>query len=208
MSIAQTASQHNALAGIGWMVLTGLMFVCVTAIVRYLGSDMPAIEAAFIRYAIGLALVIPVLFRLRPRMPRGSKMALYAARGLVHGGGVMLWFFAMARIPIAEVTAIRCVEMPEPGDDPGEALWVITTGNSRPIIQSAIVKLRLLDADKEELASARTRVVLSRGTADKEYKIKMKKISGGAWERSGTRMTAPWSSQDRRAISARGRRER
>jgi len=33
-------------------------------------------------------------------------MALYAARGLVHGGGVMLWFFAMARVPIAEVTAI------------------------------------------------------------------------------------------------------
>ena len=26
--------------------------------------------------------------------------------------------------------------------------------------------------------------MLSRGTADKEYKIKMKKISGGAWEQA------------------------
>lgn len=46
------------------------------------------------------------------------------------------------------------------------------------------MQLRLLDADKVQLASARTRVVLSRGTADKEYKIKMKKISGGAWEQA------------------------
>ncbi|MGI9465198.1 MAG: EamA family transporter, partial [Aestuariivirgaceae bacterium] len=88
------------------MVLTGLLFVCVTGIVRHLGSDMPAIEAAFIRYAIGLILITPVLFKLRPQMPRGRKMALFAGRGIVHAAAVMLWFYAMARIPIAEVTAL------------------------------------------------------------------------------------------------------
>ena len=31
---------------------------------------------------------------------------MHAARGFVHGLGVMLWFYAMQRIPIAEVTAI------------------------------------------------------------------------------------------------------
>ena len=30
----------------------------------------------------------------------------YWARGLAHGFGVILWFFAMARIPVSEVTAI------------------------------------------------------------------------------------------------------
>ncbi len=36
----------------------------------------------------------------------GGASDCYALRGLVHGVAVMLWFFAMARIPIAEVTAI------------------------------------------------------------------------------------------------------
>ncbi|GIT53102.1 MAG: hypothetical protein Ct9H300mP16_02620 [Pseudomonadota bacterium] len=31
---------------------------------------------------------------------------MHAARGLVHGIGVMLWFYAMSRLPIAEVTAL------------------------------------------------------------------------------------------------------
>ena len=100
---------RNVSAGIGWMVLTGLLFVCVTCIVRYLGSDMPAIEAAFIRYAIGLAIVSPVLPRLLRKLPEKDVMKLYVVRGLVHGIAVMLWFYAMARIPIAEVTAIGYV---------------------------------------------------------------------------------------------------
>jgi len=33
-------------------------------------------------------------------------MGRFVLRGLFHGGGVMLWFYAMARIPIAEVTAL------------------------------------------------------------------------------------------------------
>ncbi len=102
-----TATPGNTtLQGVAWMVLTGILFVFVTGIVRYLGSDMPAIEAAFIRYVIGLVLITPVLFRLRPALPRGRKLALFTLRGLVHGIAVMLWFYAMARIPIAEVTAI------------------------------------------------------------------------------------------------------
>ncbi|GIT53103.1 MAG: hypothetical protein Ct9H300mP16_02630 [Pseudomonadota bacterium] len=33
-------------------------------IVRYLGNEMNPIQAAFIRYAFGIALVIPVILRL------------------------------------------------------------------------------------------------------------------------------------------------
>ena len=61
MSTAAAVALHRPLAGIAWMLLSGLLFVCVTGIVRHLGSDMPAIEAAFIRYAIGLALIAPLL---------------------------------------------------------------------------------------------------------------------------------------------------
>ncbi len=99
------------LIGIAWMLLTGVLFISVTGIVRHLGSDMNPIQAAFIRYVIGLAILAPVFFRLRtPRIfarPLLSKrLGLHVLRGLVHGAGVMLWFYAMARLPIAEVTAL------------------------------------------------------------------------------------------------------
>ena len=88
------------------MVAGGLLFVAVTVLVRHLGTDMPAVQAAFIRYSIGLILVPPLLWRMRWRGIRPGSFKLYCYRGIVHGAGVMLWFFAMARIPLAEVTAI------------------------------------------------------------------------------------------------------
>ena len=91
---------------IGWMLLTGLMFVAVTGIVRYVGSDVPAAEAAFIRYVIGLAMILPFMWRHIVGGMERRILAIYSLRGFCHALGVILWFYAMARIPIAEVTAI------------------------------------------------------------------------------------------------------
>lgn len=99
-------ARSGTVTGILWMIVTGFLFVIVTCIVRYLGSDMPAIEAAFIRYSIGLAIVFPGLIAYFRRRPTLAKTGLFAIRGFIHGIGVMLWFYAMARVPIAEVTAI------------------------------------------------------------------------------------------------------
>ena len=100
-------SANRPLAGILWMVVTGLMFVAVTAIVKYVGSDLPAAQAAFLRYLLGLVFFIPMIrpilrARLTPRQLR-----LFGARGAVHTIAVMLWFYAMSRIPLAEVTAMN-----------------------------------------------------------------------------------------------------
>jgi len=88
------------------MVATGIMFAAVTGVVRHIGSDMPAVEAAFLRYLFGLIMVLPMIMRNWTGVPNREAMNLYLVRGLVHGAGVNLWFYAMARIPIAEVTAI------------------------------------------------------------------------------------------------------
>ncbi len=108
--IAEPTTAGN-LKGIGWMLLTGVFFVGVTGIVRHLGTDMNPVQAAFIRYAFGLAFLLPVFLRLESGGGRGApivsrSLGLHVLRGLAHGAGVMLWFFAMARIPIAEVTAL------------------------------------------------------------------------------------------------------
>ena len=101
------APPGNALAGIGWMLLTGLLFVGVTAIVKTLGTGIPAAEAAFLRYATGLVFLVPMIGALRRARLGRRHWGLFALRGAIHSGGVALWFFAMARMPIAEVTAMN-----------------------------------------------------------------------------------------------------
>lgn len=96
----------NHAAGIFFMLLTGLFFVAVNVIVKHVGGDLPAPQAAFLRFVAGLVFLAPVFLRLtREPIPRRA-LPWLALRGLFHTLAVMSWFFAMARIPLAEVTAI------------------------------------------------------------------------------------------------------
>ena len=95
------------LVGILWMLLTGLCFVAVTALVKLLGPRIPAVESVFLRYVIGLILLLPLLGRLKLGEIPPRLHLLFGARGLVHAVGAGFWFFAMARIPLAEVTAMN-----------------------------------------------------------------------------------------------------
>ena len=88
------------------MVLTTILFVGVTATVRYLEGEVPAPQAAFLRYAIGTLLLTPSLITLIKVKPNKPLMSKFLLRGLVHSFGVTLWFYAMSVMPVAEVTAI------------------------------------------------------------------------------------------------------
>jgi len=88
------------------MVLTTILFVGVTATVRYLEGEVPAPQAAFLRYAIGTLLLTPSLITLIKIKPNKPLMSKFLLRGLVHSFGVTLWFYAMSVMPVAEVTAI------------------------------------------------------------------------------------------------------
>ena len=93
--------------GVLWMVVTGLLFVGVTSLVKLLGTRVPAPEAAFLRFLIGLVFMLPVIGTMRNlRLGRGT-WALIGARGAFHTVAVALWFYAMARIPLADVTAMN-----------------------------------------------------------------------------------------------------
>jgi drug/metabolite transporter (DMT)-like permease len=96
----------RTLQGIGWMLASGLCFVAVTGIVRYLGTDLPTAQSAFIRFAFGGLFLLPALIPiLRGGFAPGA-LRLFGLRGFVHACAVVCWFYAMARIPVAEVTAI------------------------------------------------------------------------------------------------------
>lgn len=97
---------NQSIIGIMWMVLTTILFVGVTATVRYLEGEVPAPQAAFLRYAIGTLLLTPSLITLIKVKPNKPLMNKFLLRGLVHSFGVTLWFYAMSVMPVAEVTAI------------------------------------------------------------------------------------------------------
>lgn len=95
------------LAGVFWMLVTGLCFVAVTASVKYLGDRVPAPQAAFLRYLLGIVFLIPMIRPLMAARLSARQLRLFGARGVAHTIAVALWFFAMTRIPIADVTAMN-----------------------------------------------------------------------------------------------------
>ena len=90
-----------------WMLVTGLCFIAVTALVKYMGPGIPPAEMAFLRYLLGLVFLLPALSAMRNARLTPRQWKLFAARGVVHGLGVICWFYAMTRIPLADVTAMN-----------------------------------------------------------------------------------------------------
>ena len=77
--------------GIFWMMMTGVFFIGVTALVKMLGTRIPAPEAAFLRYVLGLVFLVPFLGAIRNiRMDQKT-----------------LWLFTARGLPIADVTAMN-----------------------------------------------------------------------------------------------------
>jgi drug/metabolite transporter (DMT)-like permease len=98
--------QNRPLAGIAWMALSGLAFVGVNGVVKHLGTEVPAAQSAFIRFAFGVVFFLPMLPALmRSRFP-AQVWGMFGWRAALHVAAVVFWFYAMARVPVAEMSAI------------------------------------------------------------------------------------------------------
>jgi drug/metabolite transporter (DMT)-like permease len=95
------------LRGMAWVMLSGLIFVCLNTILRGLAMEMNALEVQTLRYIAGGLALAPLVVRggARAFMP-ASGVAGQMARGLVHSASLMIWFIALPHIPLAETTAI------------------------------------------------------------------------------------------------------
>lgn len=102
-----TEQNARPVTAIFWMLVTGMCFIAVTALVKFMGPRIPPAEMAFLRYLLGLVFLLPALSALRNARLTPRQWKLFVARGLVHGIGVILWFYAMTQIPIADVTAMN-----------------------------------------------------------------------------------------------------
>ena len=101
-----TFQQNNILA-IFFMLLTGACMVAVMVTLRYTDESLPSIQVAFIRYLFGLVIIFP--FAISELKVRNLKIPIvqHGIRGTLHGFGVVLWFYSISQIPLAEATAIN-----------------------------------------------------------------------------------------------------
>ncbi|MSQ63736.1 MAG: DMT family transporter [Betaproteobacteria bacterium] len=88
------------------MAATGLLFTLLNATMKKLAHELDPWLVGFLRYLLGtLLILVPALrFGVRELWPKAPKMQF--VRGLVHGGGMLLWFAALPAVAIAELTAI------------------------------------------------------------------------------------------------------
>jgi drug/metabolite transporter (DMT)-like permease len=106
---ADQARSRDIVIGMLWVVLAGLLFTGFTAIARHVGRDLPPVETAFLRYALGMVTLIPIFLRRGTSLLRTKHPVLHIARGTIHGVAVLLWFIALAYIPLAEVMALSFI---------------------------------------------------------------------------------------------------
>ncbi|WP_417242971.1 DMT family transporter [Celeribacter sp.] len=89
------------------MTATTLNFVMVNVLVKYVGNSLPIFESAFLRFALGLVFLLPFIGQVRRVTFTRRIVKLSVARAMFHAFAMVAWFYAMTRIPMAEVTAMN-----------------------------------------------------------------------------------------------------
>lgn len=104
--VTASRDENAPVQAVLWMFATGMAFVGVTVVIKFMDGRLPPFESAFLRYLLGLVFVVPMLRSFTSTTWTPRLHLVLGARGIVHAIGVGGWFYAMSRIPLAEVTAI------------------------------------------------------------------------------------------------------
>lgn len=89
-----------------WMALGGFLLVSMNALMRLMTLEMNSLQAQFLRYLFGLAVMLPLLMRDGVAAYRPANMRGQWWRGAVHISALSLFFIALPHVPLADMTAI------------------------------------------------------------------------------------------------------
>ncbi len=92
--------------GILWMLLAGLFFSVMVALIKLLGSRIASFEIVFFRSVIQLATLSVVFWRIGFSSLKSRRPLLQGIRALIAVLLINCNFYAFTKLPIAEVTAI------------------------------------------------------------------------------------------------------
>lgn len=108
ISATQTDSSAASLllAGVGLMLLASFFFAVMSTLVALGGKTLPPVELVFLRNLFGLIVFSPML-PLVWRSIRGSNQhGLYALRALVSFAAMIIWFWGLTQMPLAEAVSL------------------------------------------------------------------------------------------------------
>ena len=89
-----------------WAAGSGLLFSLLNALARQLATQLDPMQAQFLRYLFGLIVLLPWLWHQGLAAYRPKRLFGQLTRGAVHTLGLVLWFIALPKIPLADMTAI------------------------------------------------------------------------------------------------------
>ena len=89
-----------------WSMGAGFLFVVLNSIMRGLSIALDPYQTQFLRYLMGLAVMLPLVLRGGFAAYRPKNVAGQFSRGAVHTLGLILWFIAIPHITLADTTAI------------------------------------------------------------------------------------------------------
>ena len=90
-----------------FMLLAALLFSGVAGTVRYVTEEMHPFQAAFLRSFFGLLFLLPIIARAGRASFSIGRPGLHLLRGASSAAGTIMWFWALAILPIGEAVALN-----------------------------------------------------------------------------------------------------
>ncbi len=100
-------TQPPVLRGGLWMIVGTFAFAVMIILVRQTSQTFTAFEITFWRALFGLAFMAPWMMRVKFAGLRTSRPGLHIWRNTLHVIGIVLWYYAIARINLSEGMALQ-----------------------------------------------------------------------------------------------------
>ena len=92
--------------GLLLVLLGGVFITSLTWIVRSVADDIHPLQAGFMRYGFGTLILLPMVMKFRKTDFEPKLVAGHFLRGVVHAFSVLLWFYAVTKMTLADLTAL------------------------------------------------------------------------------------------------------
>jgi drug/metabolite transporter (DMT)-like permease len=103
---APDRSTERAWTGIAWMLVTTFLFVCQDSLARLLLLSYPAIELAFVRYGLHMAVVALLVMLADPRLAISRRPGVQLARSSFLLAATLLVMASLQIMPLVDLAAV------------------------------------------------------------------------------------------------------
>ncbi|MCD6035997.1 MAG: hypothetical protein K0R63_1738 [Rickettsiales bacterium] len=109
--IARIKQTHNdlpvVLQAIVWFIASTFFFSAMTAVIHYLSDQgLHPFTMVLFRNIFGLITLFPWVMKRGYSVLRTDHLGLHALRGITGIAGMLLWFYAISKMPLPEATAL------------------------------------------------------------------------------------------------------